>query len=57
MSIQEQFFINEAIATYGYDVVAEVRAAVELGDPDGAWAMFEDMGMFDHVACLEDLYF
>jgi hypothetical protein len=57
MTIQEQFFINEAITTYGADVVAEVRAAVALSDPDGAWAMFEDMGMFDHVACLEDLYF
>lgn len=57
MTPQEQFFINEAITTYGADVVGEVRAAVALGDPDGAWSMFEDMGMFDHVACLEDLYF
>jgi hypothetical protein len=49
--------IQDAITAYGSQVVSEVRSVVSMSDPDGAWSLFEDMGMFDHTACLEDLYF
>ena len=49
--------IQDAITAYGSQVVSEVRSIVSMSDPDGAWSLFEDMGMFDHQACLEELYF
>lgn len=49
--------IKEAIEAYGSQVVSEVRAVAELGDPDGAYSMFEDMGMYDHSECVQMLYF
>jgi hypothetical protein len=49
--------IQDAITTYGSQVVSEVQEVVSMSDADGAWSLFEDMGMFEHAACLEDLYF
>ena len=49
--------ITEAIDSYGREVVSLVREAVAMSDPDGAWAAFSDMGMFEHAECLEFLYF
>lgn len=49
--------IKQAIEDYGQDVVYEVRSVVEVSDPDGAWSMFQDMGMDLHVECIEFLYF
>jgi len=52
-----QNLILEAVETFGEDVVAEVQNVVSISDPDGAWAMFSDMMMDDHVECVEMLYF
>jgi|LauGreDrversion4_2_1035121.scaffolds.fasta_scaffold54831_3 hypothetical protein len=49
--------IQEAIETYGRDVVAEVRELVAISDPDGVWSTCQDMGMFEHAECIELLYF
>jgi hypothetical protein len=49
--------IQDAIEEFGANVVHEVIEVVSVSDPDGAYSMFEDMGMFDHQACVEMLYF
>ena len=49
--------IHEAIDTFGKDVVAVVQEACYLGDPDGAYSMIEDMGMFEHAECVAAIYF
>lgn len=49
--------IHDAMEDFGPDVVHEVQSIVEMSDPDGAWALFSDMGMSDHVECIEMLYF
>lgn len=49
--------IKQAIEDYGRDIVYEVRSIVEVSDPDGAWSMFQDMGMDLHAECVEFLYF
>lgn len=48
---------KEAIELYGQKIVSEVQDIVEMSDPDAAYSMFEDMGMFDHSECVEFLYF
>lgn len=49
--------IQDAIEEFGANVVHEVIEVVSVSDADGAYSMFEDMGMFDHQACVEMLYF
>lgn len=49
--------IQDAISEFGANTVHEVIEVVAVSDPDGAYTMFEDMGMFDHQACVEMLYF
>lgn len=49
--------LKEAIDTYGSQIVSEVRELVAVSDPDGVWSMFQDMGMFEHAECIEELYF
>lgn len=49
--------IQDAIEEFGANVVHEVIEVVAMSDADGAYSMFEDMGMFDHQACVEMLYF
>jgi tetrahydromethanopterin S-methyltransferase subunit A len=48
---------QQAIEDFGAQVVSEVLALVEVSDPDGIWAMFQDMEMEDHASCVEFLYF
>lgn len=48
---------KQAVEDFGVKVVSEVLALVEVSDPDGIWAMCQDMGMEDHVSCIEFLYF
>ena len=50
-------FLDEAIETYGEDIVQEVIDMVELSDPDGAYSLYEDQDMHFHVECLEVLYY
>ncbi len=49
--------IDEAIATFGEDIVHEVRMVVSLSDADGSYTLFEDMGKYEHAECVEFLYF
>jgi hypothetical protein len=49
--------IQDAIEEFGANIVHEVIGVVSVSDPDGAYNLFEDMGMFDHQICVEMLYF
>jgi hypothetical protein len=49
--------IEEAKKTFGPDVVSTVFSVVRMSDPDGAWALFQDMEMEEETECLEMLYF
>jgi hypothetical protein len=55
MATQEA--INEAIAQWGKDSVYQAMEVVALSDADGAWSMFDDMGMFECAEVVEFLYF
>jgi hypothetical protein len=48
---------EEAIELFGRHVVSEVNTAVDMADADGAYALFEDLNMYDHAECVEFLYF
>jgi hypothetical protein len=48
---------QEAIEEFGAGLVYEVIEIVSVSDADGAYTMFGDMGIFDHQACVEMLYF
>ena len=49
--------LQEAIENFGEQIVHEVISVVDVSDPDGAYTMFEDMGLFDHAECVSMLYF
>lgn len=49
--------LQEANTIYGWKTVYEVKTVVELSDPDGAWAHFQDIGKDNHAECVEFLYF
>jgi hypothetical protein len=49
--------IEEAIETYGKQVVDTVLMLVGVSDPDGAHNQLEDMGMYEEAECLEFLFF
>lgn len=49
--------IKEAKEQFGNDIVNEVINCVEISDPDGVWAMFNDLGYIEHAECVEFLYF
>jgi hypothetical protein len=55
MATQEA--INEAIAIWGEDAVYQAMEVVAMSDPDGAYTMFEDLGIFDQAEVVEFLYF
>jgi hypothetical protein len=49
--------LTEAEAVFGAEVVETVVSLVEMSDPDGAWALFQDQGMDEHAECVEFIYF
>jgi hypothetical protein len=49
--------LNAAVEQFGAGVVETVVSLVEMSDPDGAWAMFQDQGMDEHAECVEFIYF
>lgn len=49
--------IQEAIELFGREVVNEVISLVQVADADGVWSTCQDMGMDEHVECIEFLYF
>ena len=49
--------IDAAIAQFGEDVVYQAMEVVAMSDADGAYTMFEDMGMFECAEAVEFLYF
>ena len=55
MATQEA--INEAIKNWGEAAVYQAMEVVAVSDADGAWSMFEDMGMFECAEVVEFLYF
>ena len=55
MATQEA--INEAIKNWGADAVYQAMEVVAMSDPDGAYTMFEDMGLFEMAEVVEFLYF
>jgi len=55
MATQEA--INEAIKIWGADAVYQAMEVVAMSDPDGAYTMLEDMGLFDQAEVVEFLYF
>jgi hypothetical protein len=44
MAMQEA--IDEAIKRWGQDAVYQAMEVVAMSDPDGAYTMFEDLGIF-----------
>ncbi len=55
MATQEA--IDEAIAIWGQDTVYQAMEVVAMSDPDGAYTMFKDLGIFDQAEVVEFLYF
>ena len=49
--------IDAAIAQYGKDSVYQAMEVVAMSDADGAYTMFEDIGMFTEAEVVEFLYF
>lgn len=49
--------IDEAIKIFGEDAVYQAMEVVAMSDPDGAYVMFEDNGMFEMAEAVEFLYF
>jgi hypothetical protein len=49
--------IDAAIAQFGEDAVYQAMEVVAMSDADGAYTMFEDMGMFECAEAVEFLYF
>ena len=49
--------IAKAVEWYGKEIVNEVIEVVAISDPDGAYTMYEDMGMGIHSECVETLFF
>ena len=49
--------IDAAIAQFGEDAVYQAMEVVAMSDADGAYTMFEDMGMFECAEVVEFLYF
>ena len=54
MATQEA--IDEAIKRWGQDAVYQAMEVVAMSDPDGAYTMFEDLGIFDQAEVVEFLY-
>lgn len=57
MKGEKSEILTEAEEIFGADLVETVVALVETSDPDGAWALFRDMGQDDHAECVEFIYF
>lgn len=49
--------LQRAIEEFGETIVQEVKDIVSMSDPDGAWSLFSDLEKYDHVECIEMLYF
>lgn len=49
--------IDAAIAQFGEDAVFQAMEVVAMSDADGAYTMFEDIGMFECAEAVEFLYF
>ena len=49
--------LMEAISTYGKQVVDEVLEMVHIGDPDGLFSLYNDVGLTNHAEVVELLYF
>lgn len=50
--------LNEAIMFYGQEVTASVIDMVtNVGDADGVYSLYQDMGMDNYAECLKVLYF
>jgi len=49
--------LQEAIEIFGPETVQQVQMVVDVSDTDGAWSLFNDMGHFEHMECVEFLYF
>lgn len=52
-----QSLVESAIAIFGAPIVHQVIQLVEVSDADGVWSLYNDMGMDEHVCCVEYLYF
>ena len=49
--------IDAAIAQFGEEAVFQAMEVVAMSDADGAYTMFEDIGMFECAEAVEFLYF
>ena len=49
--------IDAAIAQFGEDAVFQAMEVVAMSDADGAYTLFEDIGMFECAEAVEFLYF
>lgn len=49
--------LQQAINTFGSQIVNKVISIVEMTDPDMAYVLFEDDGLMDETMCVEMLYF
>jgi hypothetical protein len=52
-----QEVVDEAVKLFGEDAVYQAMEVVAMSDPDGAYTMFEDNGMFEMAEAVEFLYF
>lgn len=46
---------REIIETYGREIYETARMFIDLADPDGAWALATDHGMFDVAEAIEEI--
>lgn len=46
---------KEIIETYGREVYDTAVLLMDLADPDGAWALATEQGMFDVAEAIEEL--
>ena len=53
----DNMLLQEATEIFGSEVVQQVQMVVNTSDADGAWALFGNMGYFEHSECVEFLYF
>jgi hypothetical protein len=52
-----QEVVDQAVKLFGEDAVYQAMEVVAMSDPDGAYTMFEDNGMFEMAEAVEFLYF
>lgn len=57
MSQTEEQRISQAVSEFGEEIVSVAIEMVKMADPDGAYSIFEDNGMYEHAEAVSLIYF